>query len=180
MYLLSCHLEWQDKARAECQALASTKQGAPLDYDDLASLSGLDRIFKESLRLYPVVPLMVRRTTREVELSGIKVPAHSLVCTVSSFNHYMEEYWTSPNTFDPDRLNDDRAEQKRHGFSFVPFGGGAHKCIGMHFAVMNVKLFMYEFLNRYKFELAADASHKMQAIPLPKPADGVKLKVTPL
>ena len=51
------------------------------------------------------------------------------------FTHRMEEWWSNPLEFDPMRFSPERAEHKRHGFSYVPFGGGAHKCIGMHFAL---------------------------------------------
>ncbi|MGI9285813.1 MAG: cytochrome P450, partial [Pseudomonadales bacterium] len=175
-YLLGRHPEWQDKARAECQALGKDRPA----YDDLDKLVVLDKVFKESLRLHPSVPIQVRRTTRAIEMGGYNIPAYTQVCTVPSFSHYMSEYWTNPTAFDPDRFDDDRAEHKSHSFAFAPFGGGAHKCIGMHFAIMNAKLFLFLFLNRYKFRLADHASDKMQSIPLPKPADGVPLVVEKL
>lgn len=173
MYYLARNPEWQHKARTECQLLGK----AIPDYDDLDKLVVLDKIFKESLRMHPSVPIQVRRTTRDIEMGGYEIPAYTQVCTVPSFSHYMSEYWTNPVAFDPERFDDARAEHKSHSFAFAPFGGGAHKCIGMHFAIMNAKLFLYLFLSRYQFRLADHASGKMQSVPLPKPADGVPLVV---
>ncbi|MGI9286651.1 MAG: cytochrome P450, partial [Pseudomonadales bacterium] len=90
MYLCGRHPEWQDKARAECQALGKDRPA----YDDLDKLVVLDKVFKESLRLHPSVPIQVRRTTRAIEMGGYNIPAYTQVCTVPSFSHYMSEYWT--------------------------------------------------------------------------------------
>ncbi len=176
MYYLGRDTELQNRARAECQALGR----ATLAYDDLDQLDVLDRIFKESLRMHPSAPLQLRSTTCAIEIDGYAIPAYTQVCSVPSFSHFMPEYWSEPTTFDPDRFSEDRAEHKRHAFAYTPFGGGAHKCIGMHFAIMNAKLFLFLFLNRYKFRLADHASGKMQTIPLPKPADGAPLVVEKL
>ena len=77
--------------------------------------------------------------------------------------------------FDLDRWLEPRNEHKRHTFSFVGFGGGAHKCIGMHFALMQVKNFLHQFLRRYEFRLADGFSGKMQTVPLPKPMDDLPI-----
>ena len=58
-------------------------------------------------------------------------------------------------------------------FAWMPFGGGAHKCIGMHFANMIVKCFMHQFLLKYEWTLPDNYSPKMESFPLPKTADGL-------
>ena len=80
--------------------------------------------------------------------------------------------------FDPGRFSPERMEHKRHSHSYVPFGGGAHKCIGMHFAIMNAKCFMHQFLLRYRFSVEEGYCPKMQTLPLPKPGDDLPLKLT--
>ena len=173
MYYLGRDPEWQHRARAECRALGKETPA----YEDLDQLVILDRIFKESLRMHPSAPMQLRRTTCAINIDGFDIPAYTQVCTVPSFSHFMSEYWSNPTSFDPDRFTAERAEHKSHSFAYTPFGGGAHKCIGMHFAIMNAKLFLFLFLNRYTFRLADHASSKMQTVPLPKPADGVPLIV---
>lgn len=64
--------------------------------------------------------------------------------------------------------------------AFHPFGGGAHKCIGMHFAEMLVKVFLHRFVQTYSFRTPAGYAPRLEWVPLPKPADGVPLMLTPL
>ena len=68
-------------------------------------------------------------------------------------NHRLPEIWTDPEKFDPDRFTEPRNEHKRHRYAFTPFGGGAHKCIGMVFGQLEVKTIMHRLLRRYRLEL---------------------------
>ncbi|TNF35922.1 MAG: cytochrome P450 [Gammaproteobacteria bacterium] len=172
------HPEWQDKLRAEAQALGK----ATLDYDDLDNLPLMELVFKEALRLRPSVSMMTRRTIAETELFGrngepVKIPADTMLFIPPVYNHTMPEYWDNPMQFDPMRFAPPREEHKRHSFSYVPFGGGAHKCIGMHFANMLAKCFMHQFLLNYKYSVAPDYNPHMEAFPLPKPGDNLPLKI---
>ena len=58
-----------------------------------------------------------------------------------------------PDKFDPDRFAEPRNEHKKHRYAFTPFGGGAHKCIGMVFGQLEVKTIMHRLLRRYRLEL---------------------------
>lgn len=161
----------QEKLRAESLAI-----GKPyLDYDDLGKLTGIENAFHESLRLYPSASIFMRRTLRECELGEQKIPANTVLFLVPMFNHRMAEWWNNPEQFDPDRFAAPREEHKRHSFNYAPFGGGAHKCIGMNFAQMNAKLFMHQFLLRYRFKTPAGYVAKSQTLPLPKPIKDLPL-----
>lgn len=175
MYL-GQHPQWQQRLRED--ALALGKEW--LEYEDLDSLENLDRAFQECLRLHPSVPLMTRRTTRDVEIEGVNIQANTMLFMPSSYNQRDPQYWTDPDSFDPDRFAPGREEHKRHSFCYHPFGGGAHKCIGLHFASMLTKCFMHQLLINYRFETPAGYAPKLQWVPLPKPADGVPIKVSRL
>ncbi len=173
IYYTAKHPEWQDKLRAEAQAL-----GKPtLDYDDLDKQEMLELVFKEALRLRPSVSLMTRRTIRECELGGQRIPANTMLFIPPVYNHTLPEYWDNPMAFDPMRFAPPREEHKRHSFSYVPFGGGAHKCIGMHFANMLAKCFMHQFLLNYKYSVAPGYNPHLESFPLPKPGDNLPLKI---
>lgn len=161
----------QERYRAESMALGK----AQLDFDDIAKLSGINNAFHEALRLYPSASIYMRRTLRECELGTYKIPAHTVLFMPPVFNHRMEEWWDNPAKFDPDRFSVDREEHKRHSFSYVPFGGGAHKCIGMNFAAMNAKLFMHQLLLNYRFKTPPGYVAKTQTLPLPKPLKDLPL-----
>ncbi len=165
------HPEWQERLRAESQAL-----GKPvLDYDDIDRMEGLELVFREALRLHPSVQIMTRRTIRECEIGGYRVPANTMLFLSPTFSHTMPEYWSNPQQFDPERFLPPREEHKNHSFGYMPFGGGAHKCIGMHFANMQAKCFMHQFLLKYRYRVADGYDPRLLTVPLPKPADDLPL-----
>ena len=120
---------------------------------------------------------MVRRTISETVIDGHRVPAHTMLFLPPVFNHRDAAWWSEPDGFDPERFAPQRAEHKRHAFCFHPFGGGAHKCIGMHFATMLAKCFMHQFLLRYRVHTPPGYEPRMQWVPLTKPADGLPLRL---
>jgi cytochrome P450 len=136
--------------------------------------------FKEALRLNPPVPSIPRRTTREVEFNGVTIPAYTSINVSPGFTHKMEEIWTNPDNFEPDRFSDQRGEDKKHKYAWIPFGGGAHMCIGLHFAYMQMKVFMYHLLTKYEFTVDDGYQADFQIMPIPKPKDGLPINIRPL
>ncbi len=149
-------------------------------FEDVDRLSGVEMAFNEALRLYPSASILLRRSIRACEIAGVKIPAHTMLFMVPGFNHRMPEFWSNPETFDPDRFNEERQEHRRHKFQFIPFGGGAHKCIGMNFAQMNAKLFMHQLLLRYRVQLKPGYKIGSQILPTPCPPQGLPLLITRL
>ena len=161
----------QQRARAESLAL-----GKPLlEFDDLPAMEEMDKIHHEALRMNPSVMMMNRRTIREVELEGVRIPADTILAVFPQYTHRMARHWDAPEKFDPERFSPARAEHKRHPFQYIPFGGGAHKCIGMHFAGMIVKCFMHQMLLSYEWQVPAGYRPVHLAFPLPRQADGLSL-----
>jgi cytochrome P450 len=85
----------------------------------------------------------------------------------------MPSIWTNPHDFDPERFAPGRAEHKRHAYAYVPFGGGAHLCIGQHFADMDVKSVMHQLLRRFRWHTADGYRMPYQLVPIAKPRDGL-------
>ncbi len=170
---LVTHRGWQERLRSEC--LAYPKE--TLEYDDLEQLPDLDCFMHEVLRVHGPVPMIMRRTVRDLELGGYDVPAHTIIALAPTFSHFMEEWWTEPGQFDPERFRPERAEHKRHSFSYMPFGGGAHKCIGLNFAMMQIKCFLYQILRRHRMRLAPGYEPPVpyQHVPFPHPANQLPL-----
>ena len=175
---LVSHPEWQQRLRKEALAL-----GKPtLDYDDLDQQQDLELFMFEVLRLHGPVPMSMRRTLNEVELGGYRLPPHTVIAIAPAFTHYMEDWWDNAYKFDPERFGPERAEHKRHSFNYIPFGGGAHKCIGLHFAMMQIKCFLHQFVLRYDAKLPEDYKLPIvfQDVPFPHPKDQLPLRLTPL
>ena len=180
LWLLAKHPEWQDRLRDEIAAVTggSDASGRPrdLEYDDLGKLDLTEMAFKEALRFVPPVPSMPRRALKSFEYGGYRIPAGAHVGINIHYTHHDEEHWEDPYTFDPMRFTPEHVKA-RHKYAWVPFGGGAHMCLGLHFAYMQVKILLAQMLPRYRIELAA-GDPEWQAWPIPKPKDGLKLKLT--
>jgi cytochrome P450 len=145
------------------------------------SINGLIGVFYETIRLHPPVPLFLRRTIRECELGGVRVPADTMICVPSTYIHRLPDWWKHPNEFDPSRFSPEVNEHKKHHFMWIPFGGGAHKCIGMHFARMLFLLTFRELLSNHRIEFAEQGYFpaKLQHFPFTRPLDNLPLRLSP-
>lgn len=168
-HYLAKHPEWQERARAESLALGDD----PPDVEALESLRSLDLIIKESLRLVAPVPSMVRTAVRDTDVLGHYIPAGTMVSVSPYLNHFSAEHWTNPFEFDPERFAEPRREDKSHRLAWIPFGGGAHKCIGLHFGTLEVKLLLHEMLRNYTWSVPPDYEVKWDYVSLPVPVDGL-------
>ncbi len=179
VWLLAKHPEWQEKLRQEVEAVTGgvDANGKPRDlaYEDLGKFELTEMAFKEALRHIPPVPSMPRRALREFEYGGYRIPAGSHVGINIHYVHHDEAHWDDPYAFDPLRFTPDKVKA-RHKYAWVPFGGGAHMCLGLHFAYMQVKILMAQLLPRYRIELT-DGDPDWQAWPIPKPKDGLKIEL---
>ena len=110
-------------------------------------------MINESLRMQTPLPFNFRRAVRDTDLLGYYIPAGTDVVTWPGINHRLAELWTEPERFDPERFAEPRSEHKKHRYAFAPFGGGAHKCIGMVFGQLEIKTVMHRLLRRYRLEL---------------------------
>lgn len=173
--LLARNPDWQERLREEVMALDPAVPFA----DQLDRLVLTDYAFKEALRLMPPVPSIPRRALRDFEFGGYTIPAGTSVGVGVAWTHRMPEIWPDPDRFDPLRFTPE-ASKGRHRFAWVPFGGGAHMCIGLHFAVMQMKLLMANLLSRYRIEADAGAGDKWQVFPIPRPKDGLPVRFVAL
>src|ERR1700674_331606 len=171
MCLLARHPEWQQRLRAQSAALGK----AHLEYEDLDRLDELSWAMREALRLTPPLTSMPRMCTKETVFQGYTIPAGTLVGVYPIHVHYMPSLWTDPYRFDPERFSPARQEDKRHAFAWVPFGGGAHLCIGQHFAALQVKAIMHQLLLRYRWSIAPGYVMPYRLVPIAKPKAGLQV-----
>jgi cytochrome P450 len=173
VYLLAKNPAWQEKLRQELTAITGG-EGKELHYDQLGEPELTEMAFKEALRHIPPVPSMPRRALKSFEYGGYEIPAGVGVGINIHMVHHMDEYWDSPYDFDPLRFTPDKVKA-RHKYAWVPFGGGAHMCLGLHFAYMQIKILMAHMLTRYRIEIADGYDPGWQAWPIPKPKDGLRI-----
>lgn len=158
---------WQERCREESWDLGETP-----GFDELGTLTSLDLVMKESLRLVPPVPVLARRTLADTEVMGVPIPKGRLTAVMLHLQHHMPEYWPEPERFDPGRFADDRREDKVHRHAWEPFGGGVHKCLGLHFAGAEVRAIMHQLLRRFRWTVPADYTPRLNYSSLPFPSDG--------
>ncbi|MEJ2869496.1 cytochrome P450 [Actinomycetospora sp. OC33-EN08] len=171
-YLLAKNPQWQEKLREESFALGETGSMADLD-----SLVSLDLAMRETLRMYAPVGQLARITVRDADLQGFHVPAGTLLSLGVHASQRMEPWWDRPDEFDPDRFAPERAEDKSHRFAWMPFGGGVHKCIGLHFGGMEVKAIMHAMLRRFRWSVPEDYVMPIGLTTGPTPADHLPLRL---
>jgi cytochrome P450 len=176
--MLGRHPEWQDRLREEIAGLGlNDEEGVP--HGALDRLVLTEYAFKEALRMVPPVPSMPRRALRDFEFRGYKIPAGTFVGLSIAYTHKMPEHWPEPQRFDPMRFTPE-ASRGRHKYAWVPFGGGAHMCLGLHFATMQIRILMAQLLRRYRIELDPGAGKQWQFFPIPRPKDGLPVRFVPI
>ncbi|MDH6197119.1 cytochrome P450 [Mycobacterium frederiksbergense] len=176
-YHLAANPQWQDRCREESERIGD----GPLDIEALEKLETYDLVINESLRMLTPLPFNFRQAVRDTDLLGYFIPAGTNVVTWPSINHMMPELWTDPKTFDPSRFAEPRSEHKQHRYAFAPFGGGAHKCIGMVFGQLEIKTVMHRLLRRYRLELTSPGYRpRYDYGGMPVPVDGMPIVLRPL
>ncbi len=175
-YELARHPQWQERARQESRALGK----AFIEHDDMPALGSLNLVLQETLRRYPPLSTVPRVSVAPFEFGGYAFPARCLVVTYPIHTHHMSELWTAPFEFDPERFAPPREEHKRHSHAYVPFGGGAHTCIGMRFAELQIRALMHQLLLRYRIRIADGYRMPVQQAPISKPKDGLPIFLDPL
>jgi cytochrome P450 len=175
VWMLAKNPEWQQKLREEMLSVAPA--GAGVGHNALGELELTEMAFKESLRMLPPVPSMPRRALKDFSFGGYTIPAGTNVGISAGFTHQMEEYWPDAGTFDPMRFTPE-AVRARHKYAWVPFGGGAHMCIGLHFAYMQAKIVLHHLLTTHEVTVEPGYEPKWQMFPIPQPKDGLRVRLT--
>ena len=165
--------DWQARVRAEIESL----DGEPVTVASHAALVDIGLVFREAIRLSPPVPFSPREVMADTTIGGTPVPAGSLISAASLGLHVHPEWWTDPQVFDPDRFGPARAEDKAHSHLFVPFGGGAHLCIGNHLAEIMAKVVVVRLLAGHRIGADPGRPVVFTPVPIPRPARPLILDV---
>lgn len=172
-YQLAKHPEWQQRVREEALALGK----AELDHEDLARMDVMSCVMKEALRLVAPVHGIPRKTVKDVEFMGHRIPRGTFITVSPMVSHHLPEWWENPERFDPERFSEARNEHKKHPYLYVPFGGGAHMCIGLHFAEMQIKAILHQVVQHYRWSVPANYTMPLDFTSLPVPADGLPVRL---
>ncbi|CAG2179914.1 unnamed protein product, partial [Oppiella nova] len=125
-----------------------------IDYDKLMKMPFLDAVVSEILRTNAAATRVERVATKDVTLDGIHIPKGTIIIMPTWSLHSDPEYFDSPQEFKPDRFLPDNKHMIKD-CTFIPFATGPRNCIGMRFALMELKYNLVKLLTRYEF-LACD------------------------
>jgi cytochrome P450 len=172
-YLLSQHPDVEAKLHQEIDAVL---EGRLPTADDVARLRYTERVFAESMRLYPPAWTLGRRVLVDYEVGGYVVPANSIVLMSQWVTHHDSRYYPEPFKFDPERWTIEERET-RPKFSYFPFGGGPRVCIGEQFAWMEGALLIATIAQQWKMRLASDQRVEPKAMITLRPKYGMRMVV---
>ncbi|CAF1284681.1 unnamed protein product [Didymodactylos carnosus] len=146
-YVLANHFDIQRKLQEEIdQYIGESEQQNP-DYDIVNRMGYMDLFIKEVLRMYPVaVATHTRRCINETNVCGYKIMKDSIVQADVYSIHYDEELW---GPHDTNKFYPERHLEKRHPLAFMPFGVGPRNCVGMKFALIEMKIVLTRLLRQY-------------------------------
>ena len=175
LYLLALYPDWQDRVAAEAQAAFG--EGAP-GFSDVAQLRLTRDVFRETLRLYPPVPMMVRETTCPERLRNRDVPPRAQIVLSPWHLHRHERLWDNPDAFDPARFDTPNGRDALR-CAYMPFSAGQRVCPGAGFAMIEGVLLLALLVRAYRFDTVPDRPAMPVAHLTVRGRDGIWLKITP-
>jgi cytochrome P450 len=171
-YLLSLHPEIRNKVREEVYPVMRTGLG----YGSLEHLPYTKNVIQEAMRLYPPIWIIERAPIKDDVVGGFDVPAGSILSVCINSIHRHKDYWINPEGFDPDRFLPENSTG-RHGYSYLPFGGGPRICIGNHFAMMEAVLILATLVHHYDFNLTSLGRVAKNPLVTLRPKYGIPMSV---
>ena len=138
LYLLATHPDWQEQVAKEAAILT-----AP-DYASVAKLKLSRGVFRETLRLYPPVPMMVRQSTCPVTFRNREIAPGSQMVVSPWHLHRHTGLWDNPDGFDPARWHTENGKACQRD-AYIPFSTGPRVCIGAGFAMVEGPLLLSMF-----------------------------------
>ena len=144
--------------------------------EDVPNLKYTEKVFAESMRLYPPAWAVGRLTVKDVEIGGCHIPKDSLVLMSQYVMHRDPRYYENAEQFNPERWITDPKDIKQ--FTYFPFGGGARRCIGDQFAWMEGILLLAAVARKWKLRHVPE--HKVETQPLftLRPKHGMQMVVS--
>lgn len=152
--------------------LAEVTGGGRVEPAMLPRLAYLDAVVKETMRLRPILPIVIRRLAAPFTIGGHTLPAGASVVPCIYLTHRRADLYPDPERFAPERWLDDK---KLDPYAYLPFGGGIRRCIGMAFALYEMKIILATVLSRAALRLPGGAEPIIRRGITLAPKDGTRV-----
>nr|XP_048289419.1 cytochrome P450 3A11-like isoform X1 [Myodes glareolus]XP_048289420.1 cytochrome P450 3A11-like isoform X1 [Myodes glareolus] len=178
LHSLATHPDIQKKLQEEIDIALPNKE--PPNYDKVMEMEYLDMVLNETLRLYPFGLRLDRFCKQDVEIDSVLVPKGSVMIIPVYALHHDPQYWPEPAEFCPERFSKEN-KGSINPYVYLPFGNGPRNCIGMRFALMNMKLALTKVLQNFSFQPCRETQIplKLSRTPLLQTEEPIVLKVVP-
>lgn len=153
--MLAMHPAVQARLYKEIMGVAPGSD-ADLEYEDLAKLEYLERVLKETMRLFPTVPTIARHVTAPFRLGPYDIPADTHIMVGIMSLHRSEKNWgPTAAIFDPERFLPENMATI-HSYAYIPFSAGSRNCLGIKYAMMFLKVIVVKLLRSFEFATALE------------------------
>ena len=171
LYLMALYPEWQEKVAEEAAALVP-------EFGAVSKLRVSRDVFREALRLYPPVPMMVREAGCPERFRDRAVPLGAQLVLSPWHLHRHERLWDNPDGFDPDRWKSANGKHCQRE-AYIPFSAGPRVCTGAGFAMVEGPLLLSMLLRRFRVERVEGRDPVPVAHLTVRAKDGIWLRITP-
>lgn len=174
-YCLAMNIDVQDKLIAEIDRECGKEKPT---YDSVIQLPYLDMVINETLRLYTPAQRIVRDTSQDIEICGVKIPKGTDITIPVHGLHRLPEFWPEPEKFDPERFSAANKD-KIVPYSYVPFAVGPRNCVGLRLALADAKVTAVRLLQHVRVSLSdkTEQPPKLAIGVTNKPLNGMWLKI---
>ncbi|RXG59119.1 cytochrome P450 4V2 [Armadillidium vulgare] len=142
--------DYQNKVYEELEAIFGKSDRAAAS-SDIREMKYLECCIKESLRLFPSVPVYGRELKENIVVGEYVLPKETNAFVITYQLHRDPDQFPDPNSFKPERFLSENSV-KRNPYAYVPFGAGPRNCIGQKFALMEEKVVLSTFLRKFRVE----------------------------
>lgn len=175
VYAVLKHPDVFQKVRREADRLFA--DGEPT-LDGLREMDATHRAAMETMRMWPIAPLLFRTVTNAFEFGGHRIEAGQNVVIATTVPHYLPGCFPDPHRFDIDRYTPERAEHRRPE-NYAPFGLGNHRCLGNGFAEIQIATTMATLFHDLDLSLVPPGyTLKTTQVPLPSPRKSFRVRAT--
>jgi cytochrome P450 len=149
LYYLATHPELQEELREEINSTVGDAQD--ISYEHYQNMPLMDKVLKESLRLRPPIPIMLRSAAKDLTLDGYSIKKNSPILIMLGAMQKDKQYWgDNADFFDPEHFSE-QAVSNRQKFVFAPFGLGPRICVGHRFSMIEATVIIAQLIRAYRF-----------------------------
>ncbi|KNG93170.1 cytochrome P450 [Pseudaestuariivita atlantica] len=171
LYLVARYPDWQERIADEAAALETG------DFSEISKLRITRDVFREALRLYPPVPMMVREATCPERFRDRDIAPGAQMVLSPWHLHRHTRLWDDPDAFDPARFGTENGKTCLRE-AFIPFSAGSRVCTGAGFAMVEGVLLLARILRAFRIEPVGDAPVPVAHLTV-RSRDGIRLRLTP-